>query len=1207
MQYIQLPDGTTAEFPDDISDEEIKAVLQREYPSDIEPTQRIPVAETPEAQALNRMVEPEEEGYWEGWIKPSLEEIGRAGIVAPAETAMALAGPVLTWPAGKLKGIATIIGSLFSGGDPEKGAEMARAAEEDVMSLGYQPYTPEAQKAVELVGKAFHYGLWPARKAGEELTKMGYPRLAYLLETTGELAMFEVAHGVRAKVKARAAAKKAPVLRPEEFERFMTEERAKQLEQEFAEIKPRPREELPAKFIEELRKVEPVEVAPYELASEVKVEKPWQAVKPRERPEVLYKRRGRITKEKPEEILRAKLEEKPPVKGKVEEVKPIVAPQAKEGKAGNVLIKTKDGIIYESEKTHPLMINEFDRIKPIEIDGIDSLGVRVQGGRIVWRNVNLEALKAQLRNIRRGEPEVALEVVKVEKVVPKVEPKVKGKTYQMFETGGLQYGYEALKSIREGRTEKVRQATEQARKEFLTPVEGNPLDKGAIAFLKSEKFGDYVRQMPNIGELKPSEIFKYDPTAKKLIATIETKEGKLKPAIRQSGYHALKDFSDAFTGVKDVSKLSATWTDPTRFIQELDQGRWGGMAQKHILWPMRSTTLAKLRWSDMRKGSLANIQEKYNAKSGKKADAIGDVIEYISTERLRVPSEQFLQIPEVAKLLKGFKPEVKIELIGAAKEIRTFFNDLLKAQNLARKSRKQKLIDYRQVYRPWIMQQNIWHKLLGLKQKPETIMERPEMPDFIFPDKPPNPRALAREGGLAGYPKIRNIFKLAADYIDTAGRDIFDTNIVHQNKIHSAVLRGKGLENAAEGINRLTAEVYAGVAPRITRAAVETLPKPIHKGMLKIRRMLTRAVFPLNWTWNLFIQTSSAGITYARYGNRANLAGLRYFVDPKTKNAVQTTAYSYILKSRWGGKAHYQDIQNSITRNKRLEAKPIEKVEDLFNYLTSTFESGLTGHAITAARYHGRTKLGLKGRELWEYASEGGAKTQSMYNYGDLPGLLRAKEVGAVAPFQTFSFEVFNTVREMNIPVLRKVIGKTGLYETMSANSVAGKALMSNRMKMLARWMVAIAITDVVGEKAIGRKPWVVSSFIPFVGYLVGGYAGRGPVPHQYIQDAKKGIRDVLVNEDFGRLRKWLLRYHVLAGVQINRMLDGIEVVAKRGRVEDIRGRLLYKVSPEEYLKGILMGPYRTEAGKEYIRKRRKAKSLLEQLKKKPGTSITID
>jgi hypothetical protein len=483
--------------------------------------------------------------------------------------------------------------------------------------------------------------------------------------------------------------------------------------------------------------------------------------------------------------------------------------------------------------------------------------------------------------------------------------------------------------------------------------------------------------------------------------------------------------------------------------------------------------------------------------------------------------------------------------------------------------------------------------------RPAEITESPEMPDFIFPNQPFNPRAEARKGLLAKYPKERNIFKLMTDYVETAGKDIFDTNIVHNNKIHTAVLKSKGLENAAEGIDKWTAEVFAGVDPRLTKWAKEHLPPGMRSAMFFLRRNLTRAVFPLNWTWNVFVQTSSAGLTQLRYGEKANLAGLKYFFDPKTRQGIKQNAYSYIIKSRWGGKAFYQDIQDSISRNKRLEAKPIEKVEHFLNYLTSAFEDGLTGHAVGAALYDGRTRFGLKGRELWEYASEGGAKTQSMYNYADKPSGLRAKEVGATLPFQTFALEVFNTIREMNVPVVRRVIGKTGLYETMNANSVEGKALMSKRLFALGRWWVAMVLINAVGKAAIGREPWdFPTSFIPFIGFLFGGYSGRGPIVHQFIKNARMGIKDVLVNGDFRRLRKLVLHY-TPAGIQLERMIEGVEAIAKGGRVEDVGGRLLYKVDPGEYLRAIAMGPIRTTAGKEYVQKRRESKSLLHQLRKK--------
>jgi len=783
-----------------------------------------------------------------------------------------------------------------------------------------------------------------------------------------------------------------------------------------------------------------------------------------------------------------------------------------------------------------------------------------------------------------------------------------------LETFGFQTAYEKAtewtKAIKEGRETKVREAVDSMRDDYLKPVEGNPLDRSAINYLKSEKYSDYLKGMPSIGELKPNEIYRLDPTSGEYIAAYKTKDGKIKPAIRQSGYHVLPEFADAFDKSMDVGKLTGAWTDPTRMLEQLDQGKWAGMAQKHILWPTRMTTQAKLRWADNHKADLSKIFEDHKITSGRKRKAEGDILEYIDNKRLNVPAKELLKVPEIEKALKGYKDRTQITMIEGAKSLRKLLNKLLDEENQARGLRGQKKIPYRKFYRTWIMEANLWAKLSGQKMKPKEIMESPEMPDFIKPNNAFISHAERRAGLLAKYPKERDIGVLLSDYIETAAKDIFDTNIVHNNKIHTAVLRGKGLENAADAIDTWTAEAYAGVSPRLTRWAKETIPPSIRGGALKVRRNLTRAVFPLNWSWSAFIQTCSSGITYARYGNKATLAGLEYFTSPTLRRAIKQNAYSSIIKSRWGGRTHYQDIQNSILKNKRLDAKPIEKAEDFANFLTSSMEDALTGHAVAAAYYDGKTRLHLKGRELWEYASEGGAKTQSMYNYQDLPGLLRAREAGAAAPFQTYAFEAFNTVREMNLPVVRRVIGKTGLYETMTADSVAGKALLSKRLMMIGRWTAAIVVTNAVVEKAIGRKPWVLSSFLPFIGYILGGkmitgYPGRGPdfTPKKYIDDFRKGVKDVLVSENFGKLRKWILRYHILAGIQMERTISGIEAISKEGRVKDVRGRLMYRVKPEDYLKALTMGPSRTEAARKYYEKKEEGSSLLEKLRKKLKSS----
>jgi hypothetical protein len=200
-----------------------------------------------------------------------------------------------------------------------------------------------------------------------------------------------------------------------------------------------------------------------------------------------------------------------------------------------------------------------------------------------------------------------------------------------------------------------------------------------------------------------------------------------------------------------------------------------------------------------------------------------------------------------------------------------------------------------------------------------------------------------------------------------------------------------------------------------------------------------------------------------------------------------------------------------------------------------------------------------------------------MYNMEDLPGVLRTPEIGALAPFQTFAFEIFNTVRELGIGV-----GRIG------TDKVHG-----NRMVALAQWFAAMTAFNIVGEKVNNRQPWQLSSFIPFWGLLTGGLnAGspfNEPLPIRYSGDLKKGIEDVYTHGNWKKLRSWAIRYHMLGGTQINRTLEGIEAVSKGG-VFDVAGRKKFDVTPDEWLKAVSQGPYSTSDGREYIDKLNESK-----------------
>ena len=755
---------------------------------------------------------------------------------------------------------------------------------------------------------------------------------------------------------------------------------------------------------------------------------------------------------------------------------------------------------------------------------------------------------------------------------------------------GLQSLYEKgtrlVSALKESTAKKTASKIAQFRDEFLEKVKGNPLDKSAVEYLRSGRLKDYIDNMPALGDLKPGELFKYDPEAAGIIASLKTKDGRLKPAVRTSGYHAIAEFSDAIAGYKDISKLSYMTSDFARLVESMDQGIAGGPVAKHVMWPTRMNDQAKFLWTDTHKADLSKILDSNKIRSNKQGKILGEVIEKIDSDIASMPIEEVLKNKGIVRTLDSLKvkPSKRADYIGAAQQLRQFADKLLDDQNFARGKRNQKLIDKRQFYRPWVIKTNLWTRLMGQRSKPSEIMESPVLPDFIEPNKPMVPHTEIRTGLLEKYPKETNIIKLMADYVDGAAKDIFDTNVIHNAKIHAAVMRQKGMPIAANNIETWAAEVYAGVDPRLTRWAKETIHPSLRSGLLKIRRNLTRAVFPLNWTWNLFIQTSSAGLTFMRYGPTASIYGLKYFTSRSMRDAVKNNAYSKIIKGRWGGRSAYQDVSTSIVKNKRLQGSKIEKAEDFLNFFTNAIEDSLTGHAVTAAYRHGSKKLGLKGRALWEYASDGGAKTQSMYDYGSVPGLLRAKEVGAVFPFQTFAFEIFNTVRELNLVGVRKVIGKTGTYETISASSALGKATVSRRLAMIAKWTAAIMVTNAVAESAIGRKPWEPSSFVPFLGYIINGQIARGPAPITYKNDFVRGVEDVLKHEDFRKLRKWIIKYHAPAGLQINRVIEGIEAVA-RGGIYSVDGKKLFDIEEGEGLKAVTMGPWATKGGSKYFQK----------------------
>ena len=304
------------------------------------------------------------------------------------------------------------------------------------------------------------------------------------------------------------------------------------------------------------------------------------------------------------------------------------------------------------------------------------------------------------------------------------------------------------------------------------------------------------------------------------------------------------------------------------------------------------------------------------------------------------------------------------------------------------------------------------------------------------------------------------------------------------------------------------------------------------------------------------------------------------------------------MKTEKSGRITRQDIDTGGASRVQLKKSKMETARDAANYLTEMIERNLTGWSIASGLRHG-TKHGLKGDGLWRYASDAGAKTQSMYNRADLPGVLRNEIVKTAAPFQTFSFELFNTMKE--------VAGKTGM----------SMGTYRNRMGFVLRLAAAATAVNIIGGATTGRQPWELKSFIPFSNFwlepmvsLATGkkYYGtaRGlPGVASEVYTVVDGMADYMRDGNVRKLRGFLLRYGtagvgIPGGVQIARTVDGVIAVAEGG-VYDNLGALKYPVTgASEQIRSILTGRASTEAGKKYFAS--KDKSIVDSFfKDKPA------
>lgn len=676
----------------------------------------------------------------------------------------------------------------------------------------------------------------------------------------------------------------------------------------------------------------------------------------------------------------------------------------------------------------------------------------------------------------------------------------------------------------------------------------------------------------------------FETAQKEGIALRMTKGGKVSVAVRKAGTYVPVEFAE-YGKFKNVRPLGQ---DVTRSIQQIDgalpikekvrmKGQ-AGATERNVLWPTREISKQKLEYI---KEKSVQLKKVFKTKAGTKEDAqINIILEKIAKADRNKPIKDVLS----AKTIKAMA--VKPSVVKQAVELRKFYDDLIEEQNIARRIRGQDPIPYRRNYSPHILRDTtIWERLMMRGQKPEQIFgKKADLPDYIKPNKPFNPRELAREAGIPYEKRVKSATELAQSYLVTASKDIFNTSIIQNNKAFIQQLDAMGYDKPARYLGDWTAESYAGIKPALDRTLQLTQLPRTQRGMRRFNRIRNLAVFPLNLSWNLLTQTSSLALTVGRYGTINTAKGFYQWLKPSIRKQTAQDYYSFVVKSTKQGKITKQDAQNLIGESIQLRKTRGDLVRDFSVFLLEQLERILTGTSIRAAHLHG-SKRGLTGEALKNYASDGGAKTQSMYNDEDKPALLRNLSVKTTLPYQTFAYEVMNTLREW--------AGTTGTPPDTKLYTIWS----------VLRFLAAATVFASIAKKGANKDVWSWKRppipfaelwLSPIIKRLTGEYIHSASGLTSPIETASRiadGLEDVFVTGSWRKLRNELIKYGpgvfgIPGGVQWARTVDAI-IAYSQGGLKDRRGRMLFKMEkPRDLIQGIFGGVWTTKGGREYIKKR---------------------
>jgi len=729
----------------------------------------------------------------------------------------------------------------------------------------------------------------------------------------------------------------------------------------------------------------------------------------------------------------------------------------------------------------------------------------------------------------------------------------------------------------------IREVASAARAEYLGDDAVNPQSGIANRFLRDVDAGKesvdvLVKDIADLAE------------ASRIARKAKENDPLVSDAFRE---HVLSE--EGFTQTKGGDEAVF---DPTRLLQKIGGGERYNVVEREVLRTSQKWDEIEERVRDTFSEPVAEILDGARIKeNSKESAAVGEILDVdIPYAQAKKSVGAVLANSKVQNALesRGIKDQARqSEIIGAAKSIREHLNSARERYNVVADALDLNRVEKVETYFPKIRKQTRFEKFRGKQYREDEWAT--QSVERVPPRGGAGARALPRgQKPIPSGKRDWDAWRVLRDYGNVLAQGTVSPIVIQSARAHARVLNESGQGGAADAMERWANASYGNTLSGFAKG-LEEIPEtnPVASFLMHRHRVnknrLQRAVFGANLLWSLKTQPSSTVGTFAREGGKATAKAFALFRDPAFRATQEVSNYAIMRKQGQGGSIHQQGIGAGALEGGALAKRGFnEKSKRVESWLMRAVENEVSMFSAAAAHVHGRDVLGLEGRELQAYVSDGVAKVQSLYDYKNRPGILKSKNFNALIPWQSYSLEQLNQTLE--------VMGQTGAYKSTAPTK-------GMKLGYAMRALAGALAVNLVSETLFGSSPMKFGvedfreainkgdarklrltgvSILPLAD-LMGG--GRGEMlPKRFNRDFVAALEKTVSGDDnwYKPLPAFLIRNQAPLGVQLSRTGKAAEAMFNDGWVTDSNGRRLYKLEGIDGFKATVFGTSSTDAARNY-------------------------